>query len=197
MMHIFFSCGKKEFPKYEDENLYLKHSEAEGSFKVRFSFLNSKKYSLSSSLWIKGNQFFVSVFLRNAHPQLGFRQFIHEGERCPTEEDDLNEDNKIDYFEAILASGKILVPLDGNLEHQKKGYDRFPLTNKKGIYFYSRSGSVVKLINNLHSTQNSLEKDFGSLRKNQRLDLSTRVLMIFGDQTDPLLPIACGNIQRD
>ncbi len=149
------------------------------------------RFKVSALMWIDGNQFYARVVMDKGPRKIRFKQFIHQGSRCPDRRDDLNLDQTIDYSEAITASGDILIPLDGNIENQDSGKGDFPSTNEKGMYYYSRSGSISKMLNDLRLPDVDLKDNISKLTKNENLDLERRVMILYGSSGDPLLPVAC------
>ena len=188
------SCGKQAFPDYSHENGGLPYDSQEVVLGGEFSFLNVKsirRFKISSLMWLDGNQFYARVVMEKGPQKIRFKQFIHRGSQCPDHRDDLNLDETIDYSEAITASGEILIPLDGNIENQQSGKSYFPSTNEKGSYYYSRSGSISKMLNDLRLPDGDLKDNISKLTKSENLDLERRVMILYGSSGDPLLPVAC------
>ena len=193
-LFIMAGCGKKEFPDYSGTD-FIFYEEADGLYDVDFVYLNARqvrRFRVNSTMWIKGNQMYVSVNMESAPSKIRFQQFIHKGVRCPDSRDDQNGDRMIDISEVMEASGEILIPLDSTIQEQLKGQEWFPITNKNGKYFYSRSASVSKLMEDLYKKDEIPGDGMGKLLMNESLSLERRVIVIYGNKTNPLLPVACG-----
>jgi hypothetical protein len=207
MVRLFFcihflialvGCGKKDFPDYSGKE-HIFYEETEGLFDVDFKFLNKpsgRRFKVTSSMWIRGNQFYVSVNVENAPNKLRFQQFIHKGFRCPDQRDDQNGDGKIDISEVMEASGEILIPLDSYIQEQLKGNDWYPSANKKGKYYYSRAASVSRLMEDLYKKDEIPGDGMAKLLPDEELSLGRRVLVIYGSRENPLFPVACGIIRH-
>lgn len=207
MVRLFFcilflmalvGCGKKDFPDYSDKE-HIFYEETEGLFGVDFEFLNKlpgRRLRVSSSMWIRGNQFYAEVNVENAPGKMRFQQFIQKGFRCPDQRDDQNGDGIIDISEVIEASGEILIPLDATIQEQLKGNDWYPSANKKGKYYYSRAASVSRLMEDLYKKDEIPGDSMAKLLPNEELSLGRRVLVLYGSRDNPLLPVACGIIRH-
>lgn len=179
-----FSCGQGKFPDYEPSEQRIEISNEHQYFKGNFVALNRRHSTLrraDSLLWLKLNQFYVKIVFWGRGQQR-YHQFIHSGERCPDSNSDLNRDGIIDFHEALLASGEILVPLDRNLQSKKEGSEWYPISSKEGSYLYSRSSSLLKMLPDL---------GFSSV---DSLDLSNRVIIIYSSNVRSMLPVACAEI---
>ena len=124
-------------------------------------------------------------------------QSIHAGTRCPTEADDRNKDGLVDIKEIESASGKVFIPLDGDLSTAEVGAGIYP----------SGSGFTYN-----ETTELALLEQDTKERTGQNLNLGGRVVMIHGVATgtkmpttvavkegmsqQASIPIACGVIQR-
>jgi hypothetical protein len=193
------SCGKNEFPDYEDNSAFEQEEQEEVFFRGTFETINSQKAKKISGLyvlWIEDVQFYVKVMVSNAPSKVRYQQYIHSGERCPVRSDDLNGDGIIDFSEVLQSSGKILVPLDGVLRTQTDGIDWFPLTNAGGKYSYSRAGAIFHMMEDLRSKDPLLRPDMTKLTSSENLDLNRRTIILYGSASDPLLPVACAEIGR-
>lgn len=179
----FLSCGKK-FPDYKQEEVF-QYEEAEGEFNGDFKTLNRvlRRFNANLLVWIKGDQFYVKIYLKNGPQRIRYQQYMHKGSRCPTMNDDLDKNGMIDFSEVVAVSGEVLMPLDGYIQAVKRGSEWYPTSNKQGSYYYSRSASLKKMMKDLFQTQ--------KLSRDENLDLGSRTIVIYGTLINPLMPIAC------
>jgi hypothetical protein len=188
---ILFSCGKEKFPDYSGHVAAPIFEVAEGHYKIQFIPLNASRSRPSGLVWIKGNQFFAKILMKRSQAATIHRQYIHSGNRCPRKEDDLNRDGMIDYNEVILASGGVIIPLDSKLNSRISGLGWSPEADKKGSYFYSRSGNVTTMLLDLYKGSS---EGFEGLEKNDSLRIPNRTLIIYGRNKNPRYPVACGRM---
>ena len=122
-------------------------------------------------------------------------QSVHTGSRCPNASDDTNGDSYVDINEAYAVVGKVLIPLDSDLNNQALGAGIYPLG---GGFTYIEAASLRNLRTDVKS------------RTGENLNLGGRVVLIHG--VNPLtkvpntfgtfegmsqqasVPIACGVI---
>lgn len=90
---------------------------------------------------LQNDQLEVNTSLDDDQP-VKHRQTLHIGTRCPTSEDDTNGDSFIDYNEAMKVVGKVLMPLDGDINSQADGAEIYP--SGRGMS-YSRLASLSKI----------------------------------------------------
>lgn len=189
LFFIILSCGKK-FPDYKQEEVF-QYEETEGEYTGDFKTLNParKRFNANLLVWLKGDQFYVKIYLKNGPKRVRYKQFMHKGSRCPTREDDLNGDGMIDLSEVVLASGEVLIPLDGYIQEVAKGNEWYPISDKQGSYYYSRSASLKKMMKNLFQLNH--------LDRSEKLALRGRTIVIYGTPANPLMPIACAVLQEE
>ena len=188
------SCGKQDFPNYEKKEV-LNEDMPTQYFRAKFKPLNaSKNIKAEASLWIKENQFYARVVLTNGLKETRFQQYIHSEPKCPGKHSDLNRDGKIDSAEVIIASGELLVPLDGNLGSQLSGGEWYPSTGSNGIYYYAKAAAYSEFIKDLRKKDHSPEDNLSKLGPFEDLELDQRSIVIYGSENDPLKPIACAEI---
>lgn len=195
---IVSSCGKRAaFPDYGQDGVVY-YEESEGTYSGKFITLNrQKRFNANLLIWIKGNQFYAKIYLRNGPRKLRYQQYIHKGSRCPQKADDQNKDGRIDIEEVVSASGEILIPLDGFIQEQVKGSNWFPVSKKDGTYYYSRSASVSKMMKDLYSPDRRPDDGLAKLKKNEPLNIAARTVVIYGTPSDPLMPIACAVLKEE
>jgi hypothetical protein len=163
-----------------EESLYL----------AKFVTLNSHINGTipgSATVQRQGDKFYAYVKLVGSVPNGLHQQYIHEGSRCPTAFDDLNQDGLLDRTEAQNVLGRILIPLDANISSHKAGNNIFPVADETGTYFYERGTSFKKLSNDLK--QNDMHLQPG-------LDIDGKTVLLLGSPGDPDLPVVCGVFKR-
>lgn len=198
-MTILVSCGKQDFPDYKGERKIFEHEETEGTFVAKFKALNStrRRLSFSALMWVRGRQLYVRTALKNGEPHVRYQQYIHTGSKCPDGSADLDKNSLIDAYEVRQASGEMLIPLDKNIKFQEKGMEWFPVANKDGVFYYSRATALPDMMVDLYDKNKNSVKGLTKLSKNEKLDLEKRTIVIYGTATDPLKPVACGEIKFD
>ena len=157
--------------------------EQEGFYRGKLTTLNSRisgRVTGEGAFFLQDIQFYAKVTLRTRWKRVTHLQFIHEGSECPKARDDLNRDGYLDFHEVISASGKILIPLDDNLKSQSAAFTRYPTTNDKGKYFYSKAVSAPVMMRDLRERDKHPGDALGKLRANEELNLIERVLIIYG-----------------
>lgn len=138
-------------------------------------------------------------------------QAIHERGKCPELSHDLNQDGIIDIEEVLVPSGKMLIPLDDDLNTQNAGITFGPTSNEWGSYVYQRSTSQERLLSDLYSGDTPLHDYLVKLSTDEQLNLINRSVVIYGvaasEATSSLLtinghtpeeslPIACGKFEK-
>ncbi|WPU66406.1 hypothetical protein [Peredibacter starrii] len=103
-------------------------------------------------------------------------QSVHAGTRCPNAGDDINGDSYVDIKEAYAVVGKVLVPLDSDL-NSTAGF--YPLG---GGYTYIEAASLK-----------TLETDVKS-RTGEKLNLTGRVVLLHGVNPATELPDSFGTL---
>lgn len=200
LLSIFFlllaSCGNQKFPDYQEEEIIV-YKERMGTFNGEFSYFNGiKPLNASTLVFLKDNQFYVKIIVKRGFRKFRVKQYLHKGSRCPMKSDDINHDGVIDATEVLMGSGEILIPLDGFLQEQKKGYQYFPVTDKRGFYYYSRSASVSKMMIDLYSEDTELFDGITKLSSSEKLSLNERVIILYGTPQDPMRPVACARLKE-
>lgn len=107
-------------------------------------------------------------------------QSIHTKTRCPNAGDDKNGDGYVDINEAYAVVGKILVPLDSDLNNQALGAGIYPMG---GGYTYVESASLK-----------SLEADVKS-RTGENLNLGGRVVLMHGVDENTKVPATFATLE--
>jgi hypothetical protein len=195
------SDGKKTSPQFQVE-------EAEGAYLANLVAVNPKVNATVNGVARVshfGDDFRAKIVLKDA-PRVTHKQYMFAGTSCPIlSRDDLNGDGYIDAEETLYHSGKILIPLDGDLSGQLRGIEQFPF----GDYTYVKSTSYALMLSDLHASDDVFNDDLVKLASPD-LTLTGRVIMVmgvaansdlpssarslFGATSQATLPIACGEL---
>jgi len=141
---------------------------------------------------VNGTEPADGAFPEGLHPQ-----HIHEADRCPTMQADVNGDGIVDVIEGVPFYGPIMIPLDADLADTSSQIPSFPRgMGDRGSYRYAASAPVA-----------AIEAALG-----HPLSLATRHVVIHGmDLATPLpstvaslpgvpaqltIPIACGELRE-
>ncbi|HXH31391.1 MAG TPA: hypothetical protein VNJ01_11305 [Bacteriovoracaceae bacterium] len=211
---LLTSCGKAPpmpEPQFEQVQLPLDGSNIVGPYKAEFVSVNENTvgYTNPTSYIIRNQDNLVThVSVPKSGPHVWHQQDIYLDGRCPTGKDDKNDDGIVDHKEASEVMGKIIIPLDGNLESQSTGSGVYPIGNQDGAYYYKRSVDLKSLLSDLRETDTDLADEVIKLRKTQGLSLEGAIVVILGahDSTNlpatvatsgghpshRVLPVACG-----
>lgn len=193
----FLSCGKQKFPNYEPQQIVEWEEEEEGAYRITFKALNPSltgRIKGHAVLWKRSSQFYARVVLFKGPANSRIQQYIHMGSQCPTLKDDLNGDNTIDFSEVLFHTGKILVPLDSVLNYQQRGSDWFPTSDDDGAYYYSRSANINLMMEDLTGRDEDPSDHIVKLGMGENLNLRNRTIILYGSTSDPLIPLACAEI---
>lgn len=119
------------------------------------------------------------------------QQFILDGEECPDQRHDRNQDGIIDMAETLHLAKSVLLSLDSDLSSQTNEQNQFP----RGDFTYIESADLDKMKKNLFriNFNNKVMIVLGVAPEGQvPLTVST-----FNSQTPQLsTPILCGKIQK-
>jgi hypothetical protein len=176
-------------------------------FQSDLSPLNASEVSGFASFGIHDDLFSSEVDATGLAPSVTHMQFIFSGSACPTSAADTNGDGFIDVVEELAASGDILIPLDSDLRTQQGG--SFSEAGDRGVLSYEASAPFDDILTDLNAPDSDPNDALGKLN-GERLDLSTRQVVLHGVSLDtPLpstvqslpglpaqltLPVACGTI---
>lgn len=209
------ACGKSNssagLPRQEERALPVDGSNIKGLYMAKFTTVNSHvsgDVPGSASIERKRDKFTAYVRVYGGAPNAWHQQNIYEGRRCPTMRDDLNGDNFIDAEEGKRVWGRVLIPLDKNLNSQSAGMNVFPVSDSTGTYFYERHSSFEKMFDDLRTEDKRMMDNVVKLDPKKGFDIEGRVVVIQGtsehvyfpetvassDGRAPhqTLPIACG-----
>lgn len=162
----------------------------------------------SATIQRSEDKFIAYVRLFSASPSTWHQQFIHVGKRCPGPQDDINQDGFIDIQEALKVVGKILIPLDSNITSQRQGRSTFPVSDETGSYFYERSTSYSRFMDDLLADDIFPEDNVVKLLNEDDFTMAGKAVLVLGASDKILypetvasadnysqaqtLPIACG-----
>ncbi len=118
------------------------------------------------------------------------RQFILKGSRCPTLEDDKNKDGVIDIIETVRVSGKIILPLDNNLQVQLGPLDQYPFGN----FAYDQEISLKDLEEDLRQPDSNPDDHVIKLTPREFLSFENKVMIVLGINEKTILPDLTQNL---
>jgi hypothetical protein len=178
----------------------IQEQTSEGSYRAILRPMNNSLSGFlptgAAEMTITGDSVQMKTYLDD-DAKVTHLQNIHVGTRCPNISDDQNNDGLVDIEEAYGVVGKILIPLDADINSAVDGEKIYPLG---GGYTYTETASLSKLENDVKA------------RTNENLNLGGRVVLIHGAALstkmpttvatrDSMLmqasvPIVCGIIER-
>ena len=186
-----------------------------GRYIAKFRSLNSSVAGVTAAeakIQVVGDQITVSMAVKDSPASTIHSQFIYSASECPTEAHDTNSDGFIDPIEASKVLGKILIPLDADLNSQAEGSQDYPQSNFLGTYTYYKEGVLSNLIADLRSPDQDEKDEVGKISADEELKLEGKVIVIQGIANEVYLPgsvrtfeglsdratlsIACGKITR-
>ena len=163
----------------------------------------------TAALQRDGDTFSAFVKIKSGQRGTKFKQAIYTGRRCPTIKDDLNKDAYVDIQEAMIAIGKIVIPLDSDLDSQMGGIDNYPITDATaGAYFYKTTASFARMFADLKTPDQNETDNIIKLGPDDGLTFPGRIIFIQGinekvfvpptvatlpgEDVHKSLPVACG-----
>ncbi len=218
---LLAACGKSNGNKsssdgrQQQEEAALDGSHIQGHYNAKFSTLNPHVNGTipgSATFFRKEEKFYAYLRLFAGGPKAWHQQFVYEGNRCPTLNDDSNLDGFIDIQEAEAVLGKILIPLDSDIGSQSSGRRFFPLADLSGYYHYERITSFKRFLSDLQDADGDLEDDTRKLAADEPLIITGKAVMVMGvvetvqlpetvaskgrHRAFQTLPIVCGLFQK-
>jgi hypothetical protein len=223
LLALTVSCGKNsgtsgsnpgaqaEEAPLPAETIATDGSNINGLYLATFTTLNPHvNGTIPGSVTIKRDQdrlfFYVRLFA--GAPKVWHPQNVYLGNRCPTLADDTNGDGFIDINEALNVVGKIIIPLDANINNQRAGRNFYPVGDLSGNYFYERITSFRRFFDDLKDHDTDPDDNVAKLGPDEGLQLEGKVVIIQGINPEielpetvgsqgrykpqQLLPIACG-----
>ncbi|MBA2405894.1 MAG: hypothetical protein H0V66_14045 [Bdellovibrionales bacterium] len=157
----------------------------------------------------EGDSFSAYVKIKTGQKSTTLRQAIYTGRRCPNIKDDLNKDAYIDMREALVAIGKIVIPLDSNLDSQQAGLNRYPSGDAvTGTYSYEITASFERMFADLKDQDENTSDNIIKLAAddgltfpgrivflqglNEKVFLPPTIAAISGESVHKTMPVACG-----
>lgn len=207
---LLAACGKDGTKKFTPglDQLALQ-DDREGIYRAYLRPFNGHETKGTVTVRMEHDEFVVREAISNSPANVMHFQYIVSG-KCPTMDSDLNADGFVDMSEAMSSLGKILIPLDSNLDSQLAGSDFGPIANPAGAIVYNRRGSVSKMLADLYEIDPSSEDHLGKLEPEEKLILKGKSVVILGTKMNlpetvvpfagmdqqASLPIACGEFSR-
>ncbi len=196
---LTISCGKEK--KSEDvikqtqkpdltmeeipsESLPLLEGEYEAILRPINNQLSGFLPSGKGKLKITKNKFEIITFLDDDASVLHI-QNIHDGTRCPNENDDINHDGLIDIKEILAVSGKILVPLDGKLESQESGINFYPIGKS---FTYKSEANMELLLKDLYAYDQNPFDELKKLTAHEKFFVEGKIIIIHGTGKSAKIP---------
>jgi hypothetical protein len=203
---LFFGCElqnqrKEETdPSLEVEEIAPRDGEnIQGHYQAKFMTMNPHINGTvpgSANFFRKEEKFFAFVRLFAGGVKAWHMQNVYNGGRCPSLSDDTNGDGFIDIQEAQGVMGKILIPLDSDINTQDSGKRFFPLGDLSGNYHYERVSSFRKFLSDLQSQDKDPEDDIVKLTEDQGLNIVGKTVLIQGVSETVELPETVGTKGR-
>lgn len=223
ILPLLNSCGKSssgggtsQNENAPDEEGSLDGSTIDGKYVARFETLNPHvNGTIPGSLTLFRNQDRLMTYLRlfAGKPKAWHPQGIYKGRRCPNLGDDRNGDGFIDIDEAMAVVGKVIIPLDTNLNSQMAGKNFYPVGDLSGYYHYERVASFSRMFDDLKDEDSDPEDHIEKLAPEEKFSFEGRVVIVQGVTEDTILPetvvglghrknfqtlpIVCGVIKKD
>lgn len=136
---------------------------------------------------VSENDIEVRIEVKNTSALVTQYQSMYEGMRCPDERDDLNGDGYLDPVEVSKVVGKILIPLDADIENQSLGFESFPGANLFGNYSYENKGKLSVMLADLYAADDNFEDDIVKTNKHN-FSFHKRVVLLQGVNSIVYLP---------
>lgn len=195
LLGMISSCGKSNsnagLPVVKEKALPLNGSNINGLYMAKFFTINpGANGTLPGSATIQREQDELIAYVRLFGGGMGalHKQGIYDGRRCPNAGDDLNQDGYIDMEEGSKVWGRLLIPLDSNINSQLAGKNVYPVGDATGTYFYERVASFNKMFKDLKDEDRNLADGFEKLTPTQGLAIEGRVVVIQGSAETIVYP---------
>lgn len=217
LISLSVSCGKNnqhsgsrlpplESQKHNEESPGRYHSVLKV---INSDFKDNQAYG-TAIINIENNKMEVNLNLVHIPSATKHIQSIHASGKCPELTHDKNQDNFVDVVEGLDIFGKILIPLDGDINGQISGENYFPTTNKSGSYSYTEDADLDQLMSDLKTLDENPSDHVVKLSAYENINLTERTLVIsvIGDSrelpttvasiedlsSEAYIPVACGTI---
>ena len=190
---LMSSCGKSKSGSAVQRDAYPDTDESaiDGQYRATFETLNPHiNGTIPGSLTLdrKDDRLITFVRLFAGGPRAWHQQGVYMGRRCPTMGDDKNGDGIIDIVEAMQVVGKMIIPLDSNMNTQASGRGLYPLGDLSGYYHYERVSSFRRLFDDLRSEDLDTEDHITKLGPDEKFSFERRVVMVQGVVEETVLP---------
>jgi hypothetical protein len=188
---------------------------AQGSYAFELTSLSAElapNVKGLGKIHVRGDQFEVSVKVEGVEAYSSHAQYLHTGASCPDLTSDSNADEFLDSAEALMASGKILIPFDGDLSAQLLDSNVFPSANGLGKYSYLNSSALSLMIGDLRIEDENTNDSYAKLALDETINFEGRTVIVYGIPTSvqvpgtirpfnrlnrqASMPIACGKVVR-
>lgn len=217
LLVTLLACGNSDNDEVEvqiEEDIEREEQEEEGRYRAVLRSVNPdiREAEGHARIEIYGDTLKAEVIMKKAPANVLHPQHIYLGSSCPDLKDDTNNDGYIDVIEGSSLYGKILIPLDRDLDSQDEGEGWFPVGSRYGKYKYLEKTSRAEAIADLYAYDTKPDDMFAKLDADEPLNLAGRVIVIHGVQgylgipssvqsawgfpNYKTLPIACGRILR-
>lgn len=195
LLGMVSSCGKSNsnagLPIVKEKALPVNGSNINGLYMAKFFTINPGANGTlpgSATIQRQDDKLFAYVRLFGGGVNTWHQQGIYDGRRCPNASDDTNGDGFIDMNEGAKVWGKLLIPLDSNINSQAAGKNIYPVGDASGTYFYERIGSFDKMFSDLKSEDRNLTDNFHKLAAHEGLAIEGRVVVIQGSAETVVYP---------
>jgi hypothetical protein len=111
-------------------------------------------------------------------------QAIYTGTTCPTIANDTNSDGYVDVVEAQAVAGKILIPLDSDINTQDAGAGKYP----NGNLNYNKAGSFNSMVNDLLLPDPNPNDSIVKIADESELVFEGKVVIVHGVPLTTILP---------
>lgn len=195
LLGMISSCGKSDsnagLPIVREKALPINGSNINGLYMAKFFTINpGVNGTLPGSATVQRQRdeiiAYVRLFGGGAHTL--HKQGIYDGRRCPNAGDDLNRDGYIDMEEGSKVWGRLLIPLDSNINSQLAGKNTYPVGDATGTYFYEREASFNSMFRDLKSEDRNLTDGLEKLAPHEGLAIEGRVVVIQGSADTIVYP---------
>lgn len=195
LLGMISSCGKSNsnagIPIEKEKALPLNGENINGLYMAKFFTINPGVNGTlpgSATILRQDDKLLAYVRLFGAGINTWHQQGIYDGKRCPNASDDTNRDGYIDMEEGARVWGKLIIPLDSNLNSQTAGKNIYPVGDASGTYFYERQASFDKMFRDLKSSDRNLTDNFHKLAPTEGLAIENRVVVIQGSPETIIYP---------
>lgn len=145
-----------------------------------------------------GDTFSATVKMKSGQRGTKLRQAIYTGRRCPDIRDDLNKDAYVDIQEALVAIGKMIIPLDSNIDSQQAGLNNYPSGDAtSGTYLYQVTASFERMFADLKTPDVNPNDNIVKLKANDGLTFPGRIVFLQGLNEKVYLPSTVATIDGE